>query len=233
MSHGNIEKLTLLLLENAYSYHKYIFEEIKPFLRGKILEIGCGIGNLTFWLIQHLPVLAIDMNEDYLELIQKKFAKHPNLINTLLWDIRREPPKEIYNQFDTIVCSNVLEHIENDESVLMRFYNLLSNRGRVIIFVPALKILYNQLDLELGHMRRYGKKDLFYKLNKCGFKIYQIKYFNIFGILGWFINGKLLKRKILPKDQLYIFDRLFPFLIKVEKIFPNTLGQSLIAIGEK
>jgi len=54
-------------------------------------------------------------------------------------------------------------------------------------------------------MRRYGKKDLLYKLNKCGFKIYQIKYFNIFGILGWFINGKLLKRKILPKDQLYIF----------------------------
>lgn len=233
MANEKIEKATLLLLENAESYNRIVFEEVRPFLKGNIFEVGCGIGNLTQWLIKQNRVTVADMNEDYLKIFRKKFTDHPNLLNSLIWDIRKDFPYRLDHLFETIVCSNVLEHIEEDELVLRRFYNILPEGGRIILFVPALRKLYNRLDKELGHLRRYGKKDLLMKFKDSGFKIFHLKYFNLFGILGWFFNGNILKKRVLPKKQLYIFDRFLPFLIKIEKAIPNFLGQSLIAVGEK
>lgn len=233
MGHEKIDKATLLLLENANFYNKIVFEEIRPFLKGNIFEVGCGIGNLTGWLIKQHKVMVADMNEDYLEIIRKKFGNHPNLLDSLIWDIRKDFPYRLDHLFETIVCSNVLEHIEEDEMVLKRFYHLLPKGGRIIMFVPALGLLYNRLDQELGHLRRYEKSEVLKKFKESGFKIIHLKYFNLFGILGWFLNGKILKRGILPKGQLYIFDRFFPFLIRIERSLPNFLGQSLIAVGKK
>lgn len=229
----DIEKATLLLLERADLYNRSIYNEIKPFLRGDILEVGCGIGNLTKWLIKSNKITVADKREDYLKIIRNKFATNSNLLKSIIWDIRREYPSDINHLFDTIICSNVLEHIEEDELVLKRFYNLLAEDGRIIVIVPALKIIYNRLDQELGHLRRYSRKELYLKFKGSRFKICKIKYFNLFGILGWFLNGKILKRNIIPGRQLYIFNNLFPILLKIEKIFPNILGQSLIAVGEK
>lgn len=134
---------------------------------------------------------------------------------------------------DTIVCSNVLEHMGDDDSVLENFYQLLPVGGRLIVLVPALKVLYNVLDRELGHFRRYGKKELIQKLTVNGFKVRQLTFFNLFGILGWFMNGTLLRRRLLPVKQVRIFNMIVPLFIRVEKVIPTLAGQSLIAVGEK
>src|SRR4030067_413305 len=131
--------LALLLLEEAASYHQWIFEQMKPFLRGNILEVGCGIGNLTEWLLQRGKVLATDVNEDYLDIIREKYQSHPNLIGAQIWDIRKNPAETFHHIFDTIVCSNVLEHIEDADMVLGHYYELLPPGGRLILLVPALK----------------------------------------------------------------------------------------------
>ncbi len=225
--------LTLLLLEGATSYHRWIFEQMKPFLRGNILEVGCGIGNLTGWLLHQGRVLATDVKEDYLDIIREKYRDHPNLIRTLIWDIREDPAEIFHHHFDTIVCSNVLEHVEDDDLVLRHYYELLSSGGRLILLVPALKVLYNHLDRGLGHFRRYGRKELIQKLTHNGFKICHLKYFNLFGILGWFLNGTLLRRPLLPAGQIELFNRMVPLFIMIEKIIPKWVGQSLIAVGGK
>ncbi|OGP76542.1 MAG: hypothetical protein A2V86_05085 [Deltaproteobacteria bacterium RBG_16_49_23] len=225
--------LTLLLLEEAASYHQWIFEQMKPFLRGNILEVGCGIGNLTEWLLQRGKVLATDVNEDYLDIIREKYQSHPNLIGAQIWDIRKNPAETFHHIFDTIVCSNVLEHIEDDDMVLRHYYELLPPGGRLILLVPALKLIYNHLDRGLGHFRRYGREELMQKLTRRGFKIFELKYFNFFGILGWFVNGTLLRRQLLPAGQVRIFNRMVPLFMKIEKIIPKWVGQSLIAVGEK
>jgi SAM-dependent methyltransferase len=173
------------------------------------------------------------MNENYLRIVEDKFRGHPNLKEVVLWDIRQEPPKNLGVSIDTIVCSNVLEHIENDDAVLKNFYQLLPAGGRIIVLVPALKILYNVLDQELGHFRRYGKEELIQKLRLNGFKIRYLKFFNLFGILGWFVNGTLLRRRSLSVRQVRIFNKMAPFFIHVEKVIPTLVGQSLIAAGEK
>jgi len=225
--------LTLYILEEAVSYHRWIFEKIRPWLGKSILEAGCGIGNLTGLLLSHGRVIVADMNENYLRIVEDKFRGHSNLKEVLLWDIRQEPPKNLGVSIDTIVCSNVLEHVEDDGAVLENFYQLLPAGGRIIVLVPALKILYNVLDQELGHFRRYGKEELIQKLTLNGFKIRYLKFFNFFGILGWFVNGTLLRRRSLSVRQVRIFNKMVPFFIRVEKVIPTLVGQSLIAAGEK
>ena len=225
--------LTLLLLEKATAYHRWIFEQITPFLRGNLLEVGCGTGNLTGWLLRQGRVLAIDLKKDYLRIVQERYGDHPNLIGTLVWDIRENPREKMDRTFNTIICSNVLEHVEDDDLVLSHFYELLPEGGRLILLVPALKILYNHLDRELGHFRRYGREELIQKLKRNGFRINHLAYFNFFGILGWFFNGTLLKRRLLPEGQMGIFNRMVPFFKRAEKMVPGRVGQSLIAVGEK
>ncbi len=65
-----------------------------------------------------------------------------------------------------------------------------------------------------------------------GFKVISLEYFNRIGLLGWFLNNKILRKKRLPPFQLRIYNLLVPFF-KLEKAFPLPFGTSLLAIGEK
>jgi len=228
-----INTLTLSILEEAVAYHRWIFQKIRPYLGKNILEVGCGIGSLTDLLLRQGRVIVADLNEGYLRTVGNKFRTHPNLKEILIWDVQQEPPKHLHMAIDTIVCSNVLEHVRDDDFVLKIFFHLLPTRAKVILLVPALKGLYNGLDKELGHFRRYNRKELRQKLTSNGFKICHLEFFNFFGIFGWFINGTLLRRRLLSGRQVRIFNQLVPFFIQMEKIIPNLAGQSLIAIGEK
>jgi 2-polyprenyl-3-methyl-5-hydroxy-6-metoxy-1,4-benzoquinol methylase len=225
--------LTLSILEGAPAYQQWVFEKIRPFLGEEILEAGCGIGSLTGWLLQRGRVIAADVNENYLQTLRNKFQDHSNLRGVALWDIRHKPPRMFSPPIDTIVCSNVLEHIEDDDSVLKNFYNLLPISGRLVLLVPALKSLYNNLDKGLGHYRRYSKNELDQKLRKSGFKTCHLNYFNSPGILGWLVNGTLLQRTLLPGRQVRIFNRIVPFFKLIDRVIPIPVGQSLIAVGEK
>ena len=232
----DIEKtntLTLSLLEEAPAYNEWIFRKIKPFLGKDILEVGCGIGNLTGLLLSQGRVIAADVNEGYLRIVESKFRSHVHLQDLFLWDIQKASPKELNSVIDTIVCSNVLEHVEEEGPVLQNLYRLLPAGGNLIVLVPAFQWLFNALDRELGHYRRYGKKELRQKLIENGFKVRHMNFFNPLGVVGWYVNGSLLKRRLLPVWQVKVFDRIVPFYMWMEKIIPPLWGQSLIAVGEK
>ena len=232
----DIEKtntLTLSVLEEAPAYHQWILDKMRPWLGETVLEVGCGVGNLTGLLLGNGKVIASDVNEEYLQIVENKVRGHPNLKTVCLWDIRHPPPQHLDITIDSIVCSNVLEHIEDDEETLGHFYQILPGGGRLILLVPALKWLYNLLDQELGHIRRYNKEELRQKLEAQGFMLRQITFMNGLGVFGWFFNGVILRRRLLPVRQVRIFNRMVPFFIQMEKIIPTVVGQSLIAIGER
>src|SRR4030042_1956758 len=121
--------LTLFILEGAEAYHRWIFEKIKPYVGGDILEVGCGIGNLTGLLLSKGGVIAADVNENYLRTVENRYRGHPNLKEVLTWDIQQDPPENLSTSIDTIICSNVLEHIADDNHILKDFYHLLSVGG--------------------------------------------------------------------------------------------------------
>jgi SAM-dependent methyltransferase len=220
-------------MEKAGAYQRWILEKIRMWLGNRVLEVGCGTGNLTGLLLAETKVIASDVDPHYLQTVRDRFGDHANLAGILQWDLEQPPPENLKASMDTIVASNVLEHMRDDDAVLEKFYHLLPSGGKVVVLVPALKVLYNRLDRGLGHFRRYGKEELMLKLNRHRFTLCYLTYFNLFGIFGWFLNGTILQRGLLPEKQVRFFDNLVPAFIEIEKIVPPFVGQSLIIIGEK
>jgi SAM-dependent methyltransferase len=133
---------------------------------------------------------------------------------------------------DTIVCCNVLEHIENDAATLADMAAILPPGGRLVLLVPALRWLYGTLDEHLRHFRRYEKEEIEGKLAAAGFALEDCRFVNRPGILGWYLNGKILRRRVLPRGQLKAFKLLLP-LLRREETNPPSTGMSLLAIARK
>ena len=128
---------------------------------------------------------------------------------------------------------DVLEHIEDDGSELALMHHKLNAGGHALIFVPALPALLSNFDRSIGHFRRYQKKELTEKISNAGFSIVKIKYFDIAGILPWYINFVLLK-KTLGGNSVAAYDRIVvPLMRKVESRLAPPIGKNLLVIAKK
>jgi hypothetical protein len=126
----------------------------------------------------------------------------------------------------------VLEHIEDDAGTLADMVRSSRRAEGLSSLVPALRWLYGTLDEHLKHFRRYEKEELEGKLTAAGFAIEDCRYLNRVGILGWYVNGKILRRQVLPRSQLMAFKLLLP-LLRREETHPPSTGMSLLAIARK
>ncbi|MFH1098206.1 MAG: methyltransferase [Candidatus Desantisbacteria bacterium] len=218
--------------ESASTYNKWIYSQIRPFLGSKILEIGCGIGNITRLLMEDRFVAATDMDSDYLSYLEEISEGWKNRPKIVKLDIASSISPELRGyQFDTVVCLNVLEHILDDANALRNIYQLLSPGGRLVLLVPAGQYLYNKLDNALEHYRRYKKKELTQQVLGSGFKLIKCSNFNLFGILGWWISGKVFKRDVVEQKELSLFDFFVPLFRRLEQVIPPIIGLSLICIA--
>jgi SAM-dependent methyltransferase len=135
---------------------------------------------------------------------------------------------------DSVVLINVLEHVENDEELLCTIHQVLRPGRTVLLIVPALPDLYGSLDEEFGHIRRYRKGELGLLLTKVGFQVGCLRYFNLPGILSWFVFGKIFKCKTLNPWSVWLYDRLFMnWIPRCERIWEPVLGQSVLAVCRK
>ncbi len=223
---------TLQRMKKLRRYNQWVFSKFRPFLGRRVLEIGSGIGNITKFLLDRDFVIASDVEPKYLTFLENTFGQYKKFMIENLDISGSDTERSRQYHIDSVICFNVLEHIENDERALANIFNLLEPKGRLLLFIPSHRWLYGSLDQHLGHHRRYGKEELKKKLENKGFKVILLKYFNRIGILGWYLNGKILRRKRLPSFQLRIYNLLVP-LSKIEDLFPLPFGTSLIAIAER
>lgn len=142
-------------------------------------------------------------------------------------------PPSIPEGFDTVICVNVLEHVEKDEQALINMRELLKPSGRLLLFVPRLEGLYGSVDKEVGHFRRYNKGNLRKKIERVELEIEKLRYYNLLGISGWFINGKIFHRRSFPVLQTILFDRIVPMLSRTEKYWAPQWGMSLFVVARK
>lgn len=225
--------LSLELMSEVDLYNKWIFQNIEPYLGENILEIGCGIGNISQYLIKKSNLTAIDISPKYIQLVKEKFKNQPNF-KAFLWDASSSIPDFLKKEsFDSIVCLNVLEHIENDLNALQNMNQLLKKGGYLNLLVPACSFAYGSLDREMKHFRRYQKRALEEKLQMASFEIVKSFHMNVLGLAGWLFYGRILKRKQLPKTEIHLIDRLVPVLARLEGLIPPPIGLSIIVIGEK
>jgi len=224
---------TLSKMNALEKFNEYLYQSIKPYLGQKILEVGAGTGNITRYLLQAGETIATDVSPIYVERLKTEFSSYDGF-KAFVWDVTTPPLSEIKDaKIDTVVCLNVLEHVEDDRKALLNMHEvLLPASGTLVLLVPAHEALFGPVDESLGHFRRYGKKDLCGLLEDSGFEIVKCMDFNFFGFFGWLLNSRLLKRKRLPTGQLALYNLLAPVLIGIERALKPPIGSSLLAIAK-
>ena len=230
--------ITLDAIAQTHQFNKWMYQAIKPYLKGDILEIGSGIGNITQYVLDDkFSITASDIRASYCNILRKRFKENPFLAEVRTVDIVHSDfeneYKDMLNKFDCIFALNAIEHIEDHSLAVANCSKLLKANGRLIILVPAFQQLYNSFDRELHHFRRYTKSSLEQLLAQRKFSINTTKYFNAAGIFGWWFSGKLLKNNILPPGQLSLFNKLVPLFKIVDELVMKKVGLSLISVGDK
>lgn len=224
--------VTLRRLRHARRYNEWVWSQLRPFVGDRVLEVGCGVGVFTGFLRNHSLVLATDNNPQYLRLVGRRFQMHDNIaVERIDWE---RPDLEALraHRFDTILCLNVLEHIERDDDALATFASLLPAGGRLVLQVPAMAALYGEIDRAIGHFRRYERAAIGDQLRRHGFAVESARYFNLAGVLGWFVNARLLRRRSVPGVQARLANALVPLLSLEQRLSPP-LGMSLLVVGRK
>jgi SAM-dependent methyltransferase len=219
-------ELTLEALAETPRLNAWLFSKLSPGVRGEVLEVGSGIGNLS----RHIRPLAArlvvtDTEPRYLEALRRHFTGDP-AVEVVAYDLGAPPPAAVEaRRFDTIIAINVIEHIADDRMLVARLTGLLRPGGSLLVYVPACPIAFGSLDVALGHHRRYTPEALTDLLRACGLQPERPRYVNLVGLGGWLVVGRLLGRRSLPATGVALFERLMPLVRLEDKVrLPFGLG---------
>ena len=219
-------------LERAQRFNRWMADTINPHIGARVLEIGAGIGNITTWLLPRDLYVASDINPHYLAYLKNMALGKPYLTVDRI-DLEDPACFEPWRgKFDTVVCLNVLEHVRDPLGALRNMHGALRPGGRLILYVPQGPKLYSSLDEVLGHRCRYHRKMLADELTETGFTIESVRDFNRISVPGWWLNGKVLKKRQFGKLQLKVFNMLVPMLRRLDRVVPVS-GLGLIAVATR
>jgi glycosyltransferase involved in cell wall biosynthesis len=222
---------TLQRMEALHRYNAWLWAKVAPYVGTRVLEVGAGTGTMTKQLASRELVVATDVDEKYVWMLRNTFTNDPH-VRVCKFDLGGDVPADLGTGFDSIICLNVLEHVEDDVGALRHLHDLLAPNGRVVLIVPALHSLYGEIDRAIGHHRRYERAEIEERLSAAGFIIEHTSAFNVIGALGWFVNARLLKRRTVPGFQARINDWLVPFL-RIEDYLQPSVGLSWLAVGRR
>ena len=222
--------------DQAVNYFHWQVELFAAYARGTIIDHGAGTGGLMNALLEARvgsSIVAVEPDPQLVEVLHARFDHVPAASvceGTLDQYLNHHGPASV----DTIVSSNVIEHIEDDVACLQMMFELLRPGGAVGLYVPARPELYGSLDTAVGHHRRYTKPELETKLELVGFHVEHVNYRNLVGVLPWIISGRILKLDKLGEGSIKFFDRVvFPICRRIEDMFPPVYGLNLVAVGVK
>jgi len=218
---------TLEVFSGTPRLNEWMYSQIAAGVSGDVLEIGSGIGNISRLIRPNASRLVVtDTEPHYLDALSTIFAGDA-AVAVAAYDLDGPPPSEIATRlFDAIVAVNVLEHIEDDRRLVCRLAELLRPRGQLLIYVPACPIAYGSLDIALGHHRRYTPATLTECLRAGGLNPGHPRYINLLGLAGWMLNGRILRRTVLPVRGVSLFERLIP-LVRLEDRVNLPIGLGL------
>jgi SAM-dependent methyltransferase len=215
----------------AVNYHRWILHEFTPFLGETVAEVGAGRGSVSQLLLEQritrlvafepsptlYPVLAAALRHD----------QRATAVNDFL------RPWYVPEGFDSVVYINVLEHIQDDRTELAQAREALKPQGHVLVFVPACAWLYSDFDRQIGHVRRYTKPELSGVVQEVGFTLVQARYFDLAGIIPWYVHFVLLRHS-MDSGSVSLYDKLVvPIMRRVERAVPPPIGKNVFLIGKK
>lgn len=216
-------------MELAQNYHRWILDTFRPHVRGTVVEIGAGIGTMSELLAGCSPdaLYCYEPSENLFPMLLQRMAGRANVHarNAFFNGVTRA---------HAVVLINVLEHIEDDRALLERIRASLGENGKLLLFVPALPIIFGSLDEQFGHLRRYTRAQLAKLVASCGFQVELLRYANFPGVFAWFLTAKILRKNTISARAARLYDRrIVPLARAIESRIPPPIGQSLILIAQK
>lgn len=239
MSRGALHQ-TLHGLAQAPRLNGWIYEQLRDGVRGDVLEIGSGIGNLSRFIVRdaHHAVLT-DVDEAHLEILRRELAAPAEgRVEVAGYDLGGPVPAAVTRdgrRFDAIVAVNVLEHVADDRAAARELGALLRPGGSLLVYVPAGPWAFGTLDVALGHHRRYTRASLAALIEGAGLRLSaEPRHVNRLGLAGWWTSGKLLRRRELGGREIALFEHLVGAARMLDRVLGRVpLGLGLVARGEK
>ncbi len=214
-------------------YLSWVANTFRKHLGDTILEVGAGIGNITGRLMgRRLHYVAAERDPLYLHALRNRFLRTPNVTVTRLNPANAEEFANWRETFETVLCLNVLEYLENPAPVIHSMVQSLKDDGLLILLVPQGHALFGSVDQTLGHLRRYSRAETTAMLEAERLTIERIYNFNRAGAPAWWVFSRILGRKRVNKVTLKLFDKSVWFWRRVDAILPWP-GLSLIAVARK
>jgi len=232
LAHGHA---TLDRIAGLQRYHHFLWSTVEEHAGQRVVEVGSGIGNITPLMLKRERVVATDVDPDYLRRLRARYERQPNVEVTrldLTAPLGPDNAGGLAGNADTVVAFNVVEHIEDDVGALETIRDVLEPGGKLLLIVPAGPAFYGALDRELEHVRRYREDELVDKLEKVGLRPVDVSFANSIGALGWWFNGRILRRRHIPRFQARINDLLVPWL-RFERALGMPFGLSLVVVAER
>ena len=222
-------------IADAHNYMDWIIGTIRPYFGHDVLEVGIGHGSYYQYLGKLRRYRGVDIDPDN---VSNSRAKNPGG-NFELADICSEQFRSSFapGSVDTVVCCNVIEHIEDDNRAVANMANALGPNGHLLLLVPALQQLYGDLDRLAGHHRRYNKSLMLKACAGAPIEILDLRYFNPIGGLAWWVNSFAKHTSLddsVVNAQIRIFDRyILPVSRLVDPLTRSFFGQSLICVARR
>ncbi|MBS1603560.1 MAG: class I SAM-dependent methyltransferase [Bacteroidetes bacterium] len=228
---------TLENIKGADRLNAWIFRMVRPYMRGRILEVGSGIGNISSQFVRNgISLTLSDYSDEYCDYLQKSFSSELLINGVIKIDLADKDFGRKYayllGSFDTVFALNVMEHIGDDRLAIANCHKLLARGGRLVLLMPAYPLLYNGLDRQLGHYRRYDRRSM-ERLLSTKFSIVRIWYYNLGGILGWFIFGTIFREQRIREWEMNLYDRLVGLFRLADRAVFNRVGLSVVGVGKK
>ena len=222
---------------NAKQYHRHILRLFGPYLGRHVAEIGAGDGEVTKLIAELAPdrITAIEPSDKMFALLKRSAAAitgptvtpREGFLSDFAGQLQQQPA-------DSFIYINVFEHIEDDLAEMRRVYELLPSGGHLCIFVPALPSLYSEFDRSIDHFRRYRRRELEAKVRQAGFSVRFSRYFDLLGVVPWWVKFKLLKSKGLNPGAVKAYDRFgVPVIRAVESVIAPPVGKNVILVARK
>jgi SAM-dependent methyltransferase len=220
-------------VRDAQNYYDAIFSYFAPYLGKRVVEVGAGIGSFSRLLLARAllsELTLIEPAEDLFPRLQQQFHADTRVkvINSHFERVADSLAP------DSVVLVNVLEHCRDHEGLLQTIHRILPPGGTLLLFVPALPFLLGSFDKVVGHFRRYTKSSLSSVLKNAKFDIACLRYFNMPGVVTWFLAGRVLRVTSVRHSNVQKYDRwVMPWVSMLEKKWAPPIGQSLLAIARK
>lgn len=221
-------------MEAASRYFRWQYELAEHEIGQRVLEVGCGVGNVTKVLQGRELLYGIDVEPECVAGRNRRFAGTAGVVSECLDVLDPAFLSLAEHRFDSVVCLNVLEHISDDRKALAHMRAVLQPGGKVILIIPAFESLYGPIDSKLGHYRRYSKKQIHELARSHGFDLTVAHYMNFVGFFGWWLNAHVLRKTEQSESQIAFFDSwIVPVQAAAERIVHPPCGQSIFAILRK